>query len=280
MFGNDGLFGIDRSLAADAPLAAADVASLPTPTGSSIPTALANTHATILNSLHDLQHDLGLGRTRDAEQDRPRDATTSVGGSTPSVPPPPPDDPQDSGGSRNRWQHADSSRWGPDSPAHNSDAAYAASHASPPLPPQAIPCNREHLYDVEEISPRGGMTPTPCQRLTLLKDLDPHILQWHAGLPAGDPIDGAKFMESNDVEALGIDPAFAPEMAEEHLDHVEHWTNPRWAAHDTRLFGGSSYTPSSLAGPPIMDILKQISNWEKLSDLSATGWQAFYKKLR
>jgi hypothetical protein len=86
-------------------------------------------------------------------------------------------------------------------------------------------------------------------------------------------------MDTSDVEALGIDSAFAEEMAEDHLEYVEHWANPRWTSADTRHFGGS-YTPSSLSGPPLSDILKQILSWEKLSDLSATGWQGFYKKLR
>jgi hypothetical protein len=86
-------------------------------------------------------------------------------------------------------------------------------------------------------------------------------------------------METSDIEALGIDSAFAEEMAEDHLEYVEHWANPRWTSADSRHFGGS-YTPSSLSGPPLSDILKQILTWEKLSDLSATGWQGFYKKLR
>lgn len=122
--------------------------------------------------------------------------------------------------------------------------------------------------------------PSPCQRTTLLKDIDPHILLWHAGVPGGDPIDGAALLEEHDVEALGIDSGFATEMAEDHLEFMEHWENPRWTSHDARHFGNSKYTPSTHSGPPIGDILKQITPWEKLSDLSATGWQAFYKTLR
>ncbi len=74
----------------------------------------------------------------------------------------------------------------------------------------------------DDLSPRGGTTTTPRQRLTLLKDIDPHILQWHTGTSDGDPIDGTDLLETPDVEALGIDPAFAQEMAEDHLEHIEH----------------------------------------------------------
>ncbi len=247
--------------------------SVPTPSArdSDIPAALASTHATVLNSLDALQHDLGLGTNH-----RPSSNENSV--------PPSPDGPP-AARPQHRWRNADTSRWTPDGTGYDSDAAYAAAHASPTHLPTAVPevrlpKTRDHLLGDDELSPRGGLTSTPRQRRTLLKGLDPHILQWHAGLPDGDPIDGVEFMEDSDVVALGIDPAFAPEMAEEHLDHIEHWTNPRWAAQDARHFGGSSYTPSSIAGPPITDILKQINTWDRLSDLSPTGWQAFYKKLR
>ena len=115
-----------------------------------------------------------------------------------------------------------------------------------------------------------------------MRGLQPEILLWHAGGPLGDPVCGCDFMEAPDVEALDITPDLAVDITEDHLDVVEHWDNPRWMQKDTRDFNGQQggYTAPSTGGPHIPEILKQISNWDKLSDLTPTGWQAFYNKLR
>ena len=89
-------------------------------------------------------------------------------------------------------------------------------------------------------------------------------------------------MEDTDVAALGITPELACEVAEDHLDIVTHWMNPRWMQRDTRDFQANEngYTPPSTGGPNVDAILKQISTWDKLSDLTPTGLHAFYNKLR
>ncbi len=252
----------------------ASLQDLRVPTHTNIPAAIAQTQATVLASLETMGDDL-------AQQ---LDTTIRA---HPAFPTSDADDNVESnihGDTRNtRWPHANASHW-TSTTGYDSDAAYAAAHRSPahndspPARSVRLPRHRTDDYG-DDLSPRGGNTPSPRQRLTLLKDIDPHILRWHAGTPDGDPIDGTDLMETPDVEALGIDSAFAPEMAEDHLEHIEHWANPRWTSADSRHYGGS-YTPSSLSGPSLSDILKQIGTWDKLSDLSATGWQGFYKKLR
>ena len=88
-------------------------------------------------------------------------------------------------------------------------------------------------------------------------------------------------MEDVDVEALGIPNDLAIGVAEDHLDIVTNWVNPRWMQRDTRDFDAdeNGYTAPSTGSPNITDILKQITSWDKLSDLSPTGWHAFYNKL-
>ena len=130
------------------------------------------------------------------------------------------------------------------------------------------------------LSPRMGHARSPRQRAALMKDLGDDILLWHAGSKSdGDPIDGIDLMDSSDVEDLGVDPTYSAMISTEHLELLDNWSNPRWVSHDVRHYG-DGYTPSALSGPNTTDILKQISGWEKLSDLTPTGWQAFYKKLR
>ena len=93
---------------------------------------------------------------------------------------------------------------------------------------------------------------------------------------------GIDFMEAPDVEALDITPELAIGIAEDHFDVTENWDNPRWMQRDSRDFNhrGTPYTAPSTGGPNITDILKQITNWDKHSDFSPTGWHAFYNKLR
>lgn len=115
-----------------------------------------------------------------------------------------------------------------------------------------------------------------------MRGCSPEILLWHAGGSLGDPVCGCSFMEAEDVEALDISPSLAVGIAEDHLGIVEGWDNPRWSQRDVRDFGGAEggYQAPSTGGPNTSDILKQISSWDKLSDLSPTGWQAFYNRLR
>jgi hypothetical protein len=89
-------------------------------------------------------------------------------------------------------------------------------------------------------------------------------------------------MEAEDVERLDISPHLAVVIAEDHFGIVEGWDNPRWSQKDIKDFDGSAggYRAPSTGGPHTPDILKQISSWDKLSDLSPTGWQAFYNRLR
>jgi len=89
-------------------------------------------------------------------------------------------------------------------------------------------------------------------------------------------------MEDPDVEALGVPSELAVTVAEDHFDIVQNWVNPRWMQRDVRDFNANEdgYTAPSTGGPNITDILKQINSWDKLSDLSPTGWHAFYNKLR
>ena len=89
-------------------------------------------------------------------------------------------------------------------------------------------------------------------------------------------------MEDPNVIALGITSEFAPGVAEDHFDIVQNWVNARWMQRDTRDFQATDYGYSALStgSPNVTDILKQISNWDKLGDLTPTGLHAFYNKLR
>ena len=130
------------------------------------------------------------------------------------------------------------------------------------------------------LSPRTGPARSPRQRAALTKDLSDDILLWHAGnMIRGDPVEGIDCMETTDIEALDVDPLYSTMIAEEHYELIENWSNPRWVSHDNRHYG-DGYTPSAFLGPNTTEIQKQISGWDKLSDLTPTGWQAFYKKLR
>ena len=134
----------------------------------------------------------------------------------------------------------------------------------------------------DALSPRHGGPNSPRHRNALMRNLHPDILLWHAGGPCGDPVDGCDFMEAEDVEVLDITPGPAVDIAEDHFSIIHNWDNPRWMQKDSRDFRGrdGGYAAPSTGGPQVSDILKQISNWDKLSDLSPTGWQAFYNKLR
>ena len=131
----------------------------------------------------------------------------------------------------------------------------------------------------DTISPCYGNIPLPHQCHTLTHGLTQDILSWHAGVPDGDPVDRCNIMDESDMESLGIDPAFAIPLAKEHYAPIEHWDNAKWVASDRQHHGGS-YTLSALSDHNITDILKQIANWDKLSDITPIGWQAFYSKLR
>jgi hypothetical protein len=123
---------------------------------------------------------------------------------------------------------------------------------------------------------------SPKFRLALTRDLSEDILLWHTGDPSdGDPLYGTSFMEAEDVVALGVDDIMALPIAEDHFNLVENWENARWVQQD-RFFADmrTPYSPPSNSGPNVTDILKQISTWDKLSDLTPCGWQDFYNKLR
>ena len=181
-------------------------------------------------------------------------------------------------------------RWSSRAP-HDSEAAYAAAHT----PSAAASTTTIRVPDGGNGDGNGsphsfgdGLTPryngpsSPRHRNALMRGLHPDILLWHAGGKLGDPVCGCTFMEEEDVEALDILPELAVGIAEDHLDIVENWTNPRWAQKDVRDFQGrpDGYSAPSTGGPHTHNILKQISTWDKLSDLSPMGWQAFYNRLR
>ena len=132
------------------------------------------------------------------------------------------------------------------------------------------------------LSPRYNGPNSPRHRNALMRGCTPEILLWHAGGSLGDPVCGCPFMEAEDVEALDISSSLAVGIAEDHFGIVEGWDNPRWSQKDVRDFGGfeGGYQAPSAGGPHMASILKQISSWDKLSDLSPTGWQAFYNRLR
>lgn len=139
------------------------------------------------------------------------------------------------------------------------------------------------VTDIWSNRPPRCLGPTsPRHRLALTRGLGDDILAWHAGEPGGDCITGRDFMEDPDVEALGVPSELAVTVAEDHFDIVQNWVNPRWMQRDVRDFNANEdgYTAPSTGGPNITDILKQINSWDKLSDLSPTGWHAFYNKLR
>ena len=189
---------------------------------------------------------------------------------------------------------------------YDSEAAYAAAHAhSSTTTTTSTPdstTNREFSTRAQDyssdgttcntsprgtygdsLSPRYNGPSSPRYRLAITRGLNSDILAWHAGAPSGgDAVDGIDFMEEPDVEALGVTSDLACGVAEDHWNIVTNWVNPRWMQRDSRDFKATEdgYTAPSTGGPNITDILKQISNWDKLSDLSPTGLHAFYNKLR
>jgi hypothetical protein len=193
-------------------------------------------------------------------------------------------------------------RWRNQEP-YDSDAAYAAAHTTSPTSstPDSTTA-REFSTRAQEdsstgsqhrssprgtygdsLSPRFNGPTSPRYRLAITRGLSSEVLTWHAGtLSGGDAVDGIDFMEDTDVTALGITSDFSCEVAEDHLDIVTNWINPRWMQRDTRDFNANEfgYTAPSTGGPNVDAILKQISNWDKLSDLTPTGLHAFYNKLR
>ena len=132
------------------------------------------------------------------------------------------------------------------------------------------------------LSPRYTGPNSPRHRNALMRNLSPDILLWHAGGPNGDPVCGIDLVEAEDVEALKITPNPAVIIAEDYWHMTHNWDNPRWQQRDSRDFNAqpNGYSAPSTGGPHVSDILKQIANWEKLSDLTPTGWHAFYNKLR
>jgi hypothetical protein len=86
-------------------------------------------------------------------------------------------------------------------------------------------------------------------------------------------VDGIDFLEDPDVEDLGITSELAGGVAEDHFNIVTNWVNPCCMQWDTRDFHAkdNGYNAPSTGGPNVTDILKQISNWDKLSDLTPTG---------
>jgi hypothetical protein len=196
-------------------------------------------------------------------------------------------------------------RWSGQEP-YDSDAAYTAAHAAPSpstsSTPDSTTTNKDFSMQTQDcssngndrhtsphgsygdsLSPRYNGPTSPRYRLALTRGLSADILAWHAGLGSGgDSVDGVDFLEDPDVEALGIPSDLACGVAEDHMDIVTNWVNPRWMQRDTRDFHAheNGYSAQSTGGPNITDILKQISNWEKLSDLTPTGLHTFYNKLR
>ena len=184
--------------------------------------------------------------------------------------------------------------------AYDSDAAYAAAHPEPTTEDTtASPTHADNADSTQTVRSTGGGTTlpnafgdglspryngpnSPRHRHALMRGCSPNVLLWHAGGKLGDPVCGCDFMEAEDVEALEISPHLAVGIAEDHYGIVEGWDNPRWSQKDIRDFHGTyeGYRAPSTGGPHPADILKQISSWEKLSDLTPTGWQAFYNRLR
>ncbi len=155
---------------------------------------------------------------------------------------------------------------------YDSDAAYASGHQSPD---ETSSADNMPSPDRDDSPHRITSRYNPAYT----RGLAPHILAWHAGAPSGgDPINGTDFMEVPDVEALDISGDVAADIAECHFDLVKNWDNPRWTQHFTSSNTGPM--PSFTSGPSTTEILKQISSWVPLSDLSPTGWQTFYNKLR
>jgi hypothetical protein len=180
----------------------------------------------------------------------------------------------------NRWSNEEQ---------YDSDAAYAASSHTPHS--QASRSSTQISPDHIPFEPRGYTTPnswdsgfvSPRHCESMLRGLEPHILAWHAGqLVGGDPIHGSPFMEAPDVEELDhIDPAVAARIAEDHFQLIREWENPQWHQADAKVFGSQPrFSAPSSSGPNITDILKQIATWDKLSDLTLSGWLSFYNCLR
>ena len=257
---------------------------IPPTTSSTIEDAFAAADAAISDGLNSMEREIGSRLDRNISS-----ASTPVS-SPPSV---------RFANVTDRWSHKD---------PYDSDAAYSAAHGSTAsttadgkdesLSPARDACSTtavnnnsvgdgqrdsSHGSFGDSLSPRYNGPTSPRHRLALTRGLDPCILAWHAGVEAGgDPVVGVDLMEDPDVEALGVPPEFAVDVAEDHMDIVENWTNPRWLQRDARDFNATEfgYSAPSTGGPNITDILKQITNWDKLSDLSPTGWHAFYNRLR
>lgn len=183
--------------------------------------------------------------------------------------------------------------------AYSSNAAYAAAHpdshtnpasASPGISTTTLRNERggDGVHNSapnafgDGLSPRYNGPNSPRHRNALMRGCTPDILLWHAGGSLGDPVCGCAFMEAEDVEQLDISSHLAVGIAEDHFGIIESWDNPRWSQKDMRDFNGSvdGYRAPSTGGPHTADILKQIASWEKVSDFSPTGWQAFYNRLR
>jgi hypothetical protein len=117
-----------------------------------------------------------------------------------------------------------------------------------------------------------------------MHNLPPHILAWYAGNARGDAVAGTSLLETPDIEGLTtMEENLAEIVAESHYDLMENWDNAQWIQHDACNFHHTPhgpFSPSSSSGPSFTDILKQITAWDKLSDLSPTGWLRFYNKLR
>ena len=197
-------------------------------------------------------------------------------------------------------------RWDP-TDTYDSDAAYAAAQSRPDTQLPTTPSsdntsNQDYSTRAQDFSSTSGHrhdgTPgsygdalSPCYNgpsflrswTALTRGLNSDILAWPAGTQTGrDPVSGTDFMEAEDVKALGLPLDLAIGIADDHFDIVDNWTNPCWMQRDVCDFSANvnGYTAPSTGGPDITNILKQLSSWEKLSDLTPTGWHAFYNKLR
>ena len=200
---------------------------------------------------------------------------------------------QSSGPRNARFSNVDD-KWRDKDP-YDSDAAYAQAHPTN-LSTTDIDtecCNPGGGVDSnggvgspnsygDGLSPRYNGPNSPRHRNALTRNLTPDVLLWHAGGSKGDPVCGIDLMEAEDVEALEITPDPAVIIAEDHWHMIHNWDNPRWQQKDYRDFNAqqNGYSAPSTGGPHVLDILKQIANWDKLSDLTPTGWNAFYNKLR
>ncbi len=230
---------------------------------SNIDEAFAATDAALRSGLDDLAAEVSSHLDRAAA--RPRDDTNPTDASTPA---------------RHPRFTAVNDVWSGNE--YDSDAAYASRHR-----PSLSPSDSNDLSHPSTSPERASNSqdraifPHPS-RSHHTRGLDPHILTWHAGALGGNPITGTDFMDEHDVEALDITGSLAVNIAECHFNMVQNWENPRWVDLDRRQFSHQDPRPppTATSGPNITDILKQLQNWDKLSDLTPTGWQTFYNKLR